>query len=190
MKITSLPKPATAIALPTALLTAAVFAIATLAQAPQGPQQGPLPPGGGGRPPRSYPAPTNLKVLPKDLTGQQVHEIMEGWAGSLGVHCDTCHVADASNPMPNGRPRMKFEDDSKPEKQMARIMYTMAEDMKKNYIAKVAEMDKMDSPAAPLTCGTCHRGHLDPEAYVIPHDEGPRGPGAPPPAAGMPPMQH
>jgi Photosynthetic reaction centre cytochrome C subunit len=185
LKITSLSTPTAAIA----LLTAAVFAVATVAQAPQGP-----PPQGGVRPPRTYPAPTNLKVLPKDLTGQQVHEIMEGWAGSLGVHCDTCHQADPNNPGPNGRPRLKFEDDSKPEKQMARIMFTMTEDMKKNYIAKVAEMDKMGSPAPPLTCGTCHRGHLDPEAFVIPREEGPGRPEGPPPPAGamppMPPMQH
>lgn len=177
-----------AAALPAVVVAAAAFAIAALAQAPQGPPPGAAgapPQAGGARPPRTYPAPTNLKVLPKTLTGQQVHEIMEGWAGSLGVHCDTCHAADPNNVGPNGRPRLKFEDDSKPEKQMARIMYTMTEDMKKNYIAKVAEMDKMDTPAPPLTCGTCHRGHLDPEEYVIPAEQGPRGPGGPPP-----PMQH
>ena len=182
MKINSLSSPAAAIALAVAISTAAVLTVATVAQAPQGP-----PSGGGGRAPRSYPAPTNLKVLPKDLTGQQVHEIMEGWAGSLGVHCDTCHAADPNNLGPNGRPRLKFEDDSKDDKQMARIMYTMTEDMKKNYIKKVADMDKMESPAAPLTCGTCHRGHLDPEEFVPPHQE---GPGGPPPAGGVPPTQH
>ena len=137
MKITSLSLPAAAIA----LLTAAIFAVATVAQAPQGP-----PPGGAGMPPRTYPEPTNLKVLPKDFTGQQIHEIMEGWAGSLGVHCDTCHATDPNNVGPNGRPRLKFDDDSKPEKEMARIMYTMTEDMKENYIKKVADMDKMERP--------------------------------------------
>jgi cytochrome c553 len=178
LKITSLSSPAAAIA----LLTAAVFAVATVAQAPQAP-----PAGGGARPPRTYTAPTNLKVLPKDMTGKQVHELMEEWAGSLGVHCDSCHTADPNNIGPNGRPRLKFEDDSKPEKEMARIMYTMTEEMKANYIKKVADMDKMDSPAAPLTCGTCHRGHLDPEAFAIPKEG---GPGGPPPAGAMPPMQH
>jgi hypothetical protein len=136
---------------------------------------------------RVYAAPKNLQVLPKDLTGQQVHEIMEGWAGSLGVHCDTCHQADPTNIGPNGRPRLKFEDDSKPEKQMARIMYKMTEDAKANYVAKVAEMDKMGSPAAPLTCGTCHRGHLDPEAFVIPHDNGMNGMNGMHPPQGAPP---
>ncbi len=79
-----------------------------------------MPPGG--PPMRNLPAPTNLQVLPKNLTGQQVHEIMEGFAGSLGVHCDFCHAADPNNLMPNGRPRMNFADDSKDNKKIARIM--------------------------------------------------------------------
>lgn len=178
MKITSLSVPAVAIT----VLTGAIFAISTIAQAPQGP-----PPAGAPRPPRSFPAPKNLKVLPKDLTGNQVHDIMEGWAGALGTHCDTCHATDPNNLAPNGRPRLKFDDDSKPEKQIARIMYTMTEDMKKNYISKAKELDKMPMPAAELTCGTCHRGHVQPDAYVPPKEE---GPGGPPPAGGMPPMQH
>ncbi len=171
MKKTSLIAPTAAVA----LFAAAVFAASTVAQAPQGP------PPEGARPPRSYPAPTNLKVLPKDLTGQQVHEIMEHWAGDLGVHCDTCHAADPNNVGPNGRPRLNFASDEKDEKQMARIMYTMTEDLKKNYVAKVAAIDKMAEPAAPVTCGTCHRGHLDPEAYT-PAPEHPQG--------AMPNMQH
>ncbi len=172
MKITSLSPSFAAVG----LLTAAVLVVTSVAQAPQG-----APPAG--HAPRSFPAPTNLKVLPKGTTGQQVHEIMEGWAGSLGVHCDTCHTADPKNVGPNGRPRLKFDDDSKPEKQMARIMYKMTEDMKANYIKKVADLDKMESPAAPLTCGTCHRGHLDPEEFVIPKEEGPHD-------HGTMPMQH
>jgi Photosynthetic reaction centre cytochrome C subunit len=152
------------------------------AQAPapaSGAAQGQTP---GQRPPRSYPPPTNLKVLPANLTGQQVHEIMEGWAGDLGVHCDNCHAADPKNLGPNGKPRLNFASDEKDEKQMARIMAQMTDDIKKNYVAKVAAMDKMDEPAAPLTCGTCHRGHLDPEKFT-PAPEQP-GMGA------MPGMQH
>jgi hypothetical protein len=161
-----------------AMLTAAVFAVSTVAQAPQAPQA--TPPGGAMMAMHSFPAPTNLQVLPKDLTGQQVHEIMEHWAGDLGVHCDTCHAADPNNVGPNGRPRMNFASDEKDEKKMARIMYTMTEDLKANYVAKVAAMDKMAEPAAPVTCGTCHRGHIDPEAFT---------PGAEHPGA-MAPMQH
>jgi hypothetical protein len=151
-----------------ALLAAAVFAASTAAQAPQGP-----PPGGSAM--RSFPAPTNLQVLPKDITGQQFHETMEHWASDLGVHCDTCHAADPNNLGPNGRPRMNFASDEKDDKKMARIMYSMTEDLKANYVAKVVAMDKMAEPAAPVTCGTCHRGHLDPEAFTPAPEHAPQG---------------
>jgi hypothetical protein len=185
---------------PAALLTAVLFAASTVAQdtppappaaapaqaAPGQSGQGQAGPGqpGGNRPPRSFPPPKNLQVLPKDLTGAQVREIMEGWAGDLGVHCDTCHAADPNNTMPNGRPRLDFSSDAKDEKAMARIMYTMLQTDKNDYVAKVAAMDKMAEPAAPLTCGTCHRGHLDPEKFT-PQEQGP-----PPGAPAMPGMQH
>jgi hypothetical protein len=183
LKITSLfPSAATV-----ALMTVAVFAAAQAPQSDQppagagaAPQQG-MAPGGGGQM-RNYPAPTNLKVFPKTTSGREIHETMEKWAGSLGVHCDTCHMADANNPGPNGRPRLKFEDDSKPDKQIARIMYTMTEQLNKDYISKAMDLDK-DNDGTPVTCGTCHRGHKMPEVYVIPKEA---GPGGPPPAGGMP----
>lgn len=124
---------------------------------------------------RNMPAPSNLQVLPKDLTGAQVREIMGHWAGDLGVHCDTCHAADPKNLMPNGRPRMNFASDEKDEKKMARIMYTMMELDKSDYVAKVAALDKMSEPAAPLTCGTCHRGNLDPAPFTPAPEHPPQG---------------
>jgi hypothetical protein len=145
-----------------ALFAAALFAASMVAQAPQAPPApaaSATPP-----PPRAYPAPTNLKVLPKDLTGQQVHEIMEKWEGSLGAHCNTCHTADPNNIGPNGRPRLNFADDSKQQKATARLMFKMTEDINGNYISMVEN-------STPVTCGTCHRGHLDPEPFVIPPDE-------------------
>jgi hypothetical protein len=176
LKPSSLSLPAAAVA----LLTAAVFAVTTIAQAPQAPATSPVggPPPAGVRPPR--PAPTNLKVLPKNLTGDQVHEIMEQWEAALGAKCGTCHTADPNNIGPNGRPRLNFADDSKPEKATARLMYTMTEEINVNYVSKVP------SSETPVSCGTCHRGHLGPEPWAAPkeehdHDhEGPRPPqGAP-----------
>lgn len=137
---------------------------------------------------RQAPPPKNLKVLPANLTGDQVRQIMRHWAGDLGVECDACHAPYADHRMGrNGRPQLDFASDEKPEKQMARIMYQMLETDKKDYVAKAAALDTMGSPAAPLTCGTCHRGNLDPQEYVPPRREerGPRPEGAPP--AGTPP---
>jgi hypothetical protein len=168
-----------------ALLTAAFFAVATIAQAPQAAPPQPsaassAPQEGHKRP---HPAPTNLKVLPKTLTGDQVDEIMDGWAAALGTHCDNCHTADPKNIGPNGRPRLDFADDSKKEKSTARLMYKMTLDINENYVSMV------DTSGAPVTCGTCHRGHLGPEPFVAPkeeHDGKRLGQGALPPIGEKP----
>ncbi|MGA2339332.1 MAG: photosynthetic reaction center cytochrome c subunit family protein [Terracidiphilus sp.] len=167
-----------------ALLTAAVLASTTGVQATQDQPQAiaqtaPAPPAGGappqnttsgmasgGRPMRNFPAPTNLQVLPKDLTGQQVHEIMEGFA--------------------NGKPRLNFADDSKDDKKIARIMLTMTQQINADYISKASAMDP-DAMGMKVTCGTCHRGHEMPEEFVIPKEGGPGGPPAGGPPAGAPP---
>lgn len=173
MKLASLLLPSGAVA----ILGAAVFVCASIAQAPQTP-----PSGGPGGPPHSYPAPTNLQVLPKNLTGEQVHETMEGYAGALGVHCNYCHAADPKNLGPNGRPRLNFASDEKDEKKMARIMITMTDVINKDYVSKVAAMDTMPDAAPPVTCGTCHQGHEDPPEFKPAHEHQP--------TKAMPGMQH
>jgi len=110
--------------------------------------------------PRVSPAPTNLKVLPKNLTGAQVREIMHLWEDQLGAECGTCHVRDPKNLGPNGRPKFDYADDSKPEKAVARVMYTMVDDINVNYIGKI------ENSGMPVTCGTCHRGRVSPEPFV------------------------
>lgn len=166
-----------------ALLAAAMFAVTTAAaQTPAPPQQ----PAGTPPPPQfHFPAPKNLQALPKDLTAEQVHDTMEKWAGDLGVHCDKCHTPDPNNLAPNGRPRLDFADDSKKEKKVARLMFKMVDNINTNYVSMI------ENSGAPVTCGTCHRGHFSPEPFVAPPEErrGP-GPGGPPPAAAQPPASH
>ena len=120
------------------------------------------------------PPPTNLKVLSKGTTGEQIHEIMHGWEAQLGAECTTCHAVDPNRKMPNGRPALNFADDSKPEKNTARLMYRMVEDINKNYVSKIEDKDHNhdhDKDEAAVTCGTCHRGHVHPPAFVAPKED-------------------
>jgi hypothetical protein len=162
-----------------AVFAAATFALTAVAQAPQTEPSAP-PPGGqmSGMQHRQMPAPTNLQVLPKDLTGDQVHHIMEGWANALGTHCDTCHAPNPNATVePGQRPHLDFALDIKPEKNTARLMYKMVQDINTNYI------DKVKNSGVPVSCGTCHRGHLDPPMFrpEPEHHEGPPPQGAPAP---------
>ena len=135
--------------IPAAIFTITVVSVSLFA----GQTPAPAPPH------HEMPAPINLKVLPRNLTGPQVHEIMEKWEGELGTGCKTCHAEDPKNLGPNGKPRLNFASDAKEEKKTARLMYKMTEDINANYVSKV------DNSGAPVTCGTCHRGHLGPEPF-------------------------
>jgi cytochrome c553 len=140
-----------------ALLTGAALILTTAAQAPQDSRGI-----SGGPPPqaRVFPAPTNLKVLPKEMTGGQVHALMVQWTASLGAQCIACHAEDLESTGLDGRPLLKFAADSKPMKAVARTMFTMTEEINSKYVAGIG------NSGAPVTCGTCHRGRLAPEPFV------------------------
>lgn len=105
---------------------------------------------------RQMPAPTNLKVLPKDMTGPQVIAIMRKFEGDLGVGCSYCH---ARNPSTN---RPDFASDANPIKDRARVMIKMANAINSEYLTQLTE-PKAESQ---VTCGTCHRGMPIPPAFV------------------------
>lgn len=140
------------------LMAAAVFAAIVGAQAPRDSQSDSR----SSRPDssRTFPVPTNLRVLPKDFTGWQVHDVMEQWSSSLGARCDACHAEDTESTAPNEKPRLDFADDSKPMKAVARVMYTMTAEINSNYIAQVK------GSAANVTCGTCHHGAVNIEPFT------------------------
>jgi len=98
-------------------------------------------------------APKNLKVLPKDWTRPQVIQVMQNFTAALGVGCEHCHVEKEGAPP-------DFESDDKKEKNQARAMMKIAQDLN-------ARLPKdLDEPASDLTrigCITCHRGVPEPK---------------------------
>ena len=162
-------------ALPAAILAAYFLAASAAAQAP--------PTGAtGSPPPPMHAAPTHLQVLSKNLSADQVHEIMGEWGLELGVHCSACHTAP-KNPDASGHLHPDFTDASKPEHEATRAMVRMTQEINEKYLPK------MGAGAAPMTCGTCHRGHLVPEPYVTPQPEPRPEPGqSQQPSGSMPPQ--
>ena len=121
----------------------------------------------------------NLKVLPKKITGPQLHEVMDMWATSLGVHCNFCH---ARNDQTN---KMDFASDAKPEKEAARHMFLMASKINKKFFN--AQKDSLGMVIeSSVNCYTCHRGSAHPEVKLPERQRGP-GPGGPPPGGTPPP---
>jgi hypothetical protein len=112
----------------------------------------------------------NLKVLPQNITRDQLIATMRSFTRSLGVKCDHCHVAN-----PEGaKEHFDFPNDAKPEKNVARVMLRMTKQINADYI------DKINEQGTNVTCYTCHRGQVTPESSLPPLPEG-QGQGAPPP---------
>jgi thioredoxin-related protein len=103
------------------------------------------------RPPEDEERFTNLKVLPKKISSEQMESIMYIIGRQLGVNCIYCHVPK-KNVFPK---RMDFASDEKPEKKIAREMLRMNIKINKKYFAQ----DTWQAIQRPkMWCRTCHRG--------------------------------
>jgi hypothetical protein len=103
------------------------------------------------------PPPThkNLKVLPRNISHDDLDKIMDEWKAALGVKCNFCHAPQKDNPR-----KMDFASDEKPEKKITRDMFRMTEKINKKYF----HFKKGDTTAiAPVSCVTCHHGQPHPD---------------------------
>ena len=105
--------------------------------------------------------PTNLKVLPSNTTGREVHKIMKEYSRSLGVRCGFCHVSEKIEG--RERPKFDFASDNKPEKITSRNMMKMVSAINENYLGK---MIGGNHTLEQITCVTCHMGNKTPVVKV------------------------
>jgi hypothetical protein len=119
----------------------------------------------------------NLKVLPDNISRDDLRKLMRQFTGDLGVECEFCHAA--ADPVTR---RADRASDANPTKETARYMIQMTGDLNDRYIAELPNRRYAD----PITCGTCHRGEKHPSIFVAPpRQEGNRP--SPPPSAQAPP---
>ena len=102
------------------------------------------PPGGQG----GQEGPKNLQVLPKDISRQQLGDVMQGFARSLGVRCDHCHMGESMQ-------TMDWASDDKDEKKNAREMMRLVRTINEGI---GSALTKTTHARAQVTCETCHRG--------------------------------
>ena len=101
------------------MLTAVILIIFSMGQAkPDEPEQ-----------------PKNLKVLPKNISHDELIKVMKGFTTSLGVRCTECHVG---TPTSDGKMDFDFASDAKPEKTTARQMMKMVNSINKKYLKKMS----------------------------------------------------
>jgi len=99
--------------------------------------------------------PSNLQVLPGDLSLIEVVQLMTRYGQDLGVQCTFCHVQHP------GTQVIDFASDENPAKQTARIMIGMVRDINEKYLAQVSDRRY----AVPVSCGNCHQGQTFPPRY-------------------------
>lgn len=103
--------------------------------------------------PRSKPS--NLQVLPKDISAGDLKRLMNEYDGALGVSCDYCHVQDPQTQ------RFDYASDDNPKKTAARVMISMLDDINGKFLSQLSD------PRYPVrvVCGNCHQGREDPPAF-------------------------
>jgi hypothetical protein len=130
--------------------------------------------------------PRNLQVLPKDTPPQDVAALMQQFAGALGVACTYCHVQNTPPPLTaeeaaaqaaaapvggrgrgrgRGGPQMDYASDDKRQKQTARVMMALVNDINAKLATLPASPARAgrDAASARVQCATCHRGVPNPQ---------------------------
>jgi hypothetical protein len=98
----------------------------------------------------------NLKVLPKNISHEDLDKVMDGFKAALGVKCNFCHAPSKDS----ANKHLDFASDEKPEKEVARKMMRMTAKINKKFFS----YNKTEQGAAKttITCITCHRGKEHP----------------------------
>lgn len=100
--------------------------------------------------------PRNLQVLPKDLAPRSLVRLMKRYEQDLGVTCSYCHVENRDTG------KLDYVSDENPKKHIARIMIAMLDDINDVHLAQLGADTRY---AAGVTCGSCHRGRANPQAF-------------------------
>jgi hypothetical protein len=98
----------------------------------------------------------NLKVLPKDISNEDLDSVMEVYCKQLNVGCDFCHAPSKAN-----KDEIDFASDDKPEKEITRQMMRMTAAINKDFFDYTIVYKANETMA--VSCYTCHDGFPRPE---------------------------
>ncbi|MGJ1390471.1 c-type cytochrome [Sphingobacterium spiritivorum] len=101
----------------------------------------------------------NLKVLPKNISNEELDKVMDNFKVALGVKCNFCHAKSTTDPQ-----KMDFASDENPHKEIARSMMKMTQKINKKYFT---HKDEKSGIIAQISCMTCHNGKKQPEVVSL-----------------------
>lgn len=102
--------------------------------------------------------PLNLKVLPKNISKEDLDKTMKGFNAALGVKCNFCHA-----PKADGQAGLDFASDANYHKAIARSMIKMTQKINKKHFQ---HRDK-EGLLKQIDCATCHNGQAEPKTLTL-----------------------
>lgn len=99
--------------------------------------------------------PKNLKVLPENISTDELRQTMRGFAMGTGNRCSACHVGEVEADLST----YDFSLDEKENKAKAREMIKLVAEIN----ASLAKAFPESSDLVQVTCATCHRGQSKPQ---------------------------
>jgi hypothetical protein len=100
----------------------------------------------------------NLKVLPKNISHDELDSVMHQFNNALAVKCNFCHASQKDNPR-----KLDFASDEKGEKNVTRDMMRMTTRINKKFFHYKKDDEH---PIPPVGCITCHHGSPHPDAMA------------------------
>jgi hypothetical protein len=114
----------------------------------------------------------NLKILPKDITKEQMDSVMHHFTNSLNVRCSFCHVRNDSTHVSD------YASDDNKHKLVAREMMQMTNKINDTYFDLTGAPRDINTVMM-VTCFTCHHGKTEPDTKAPPRQRQEQQPRAP-----------
>ncbi|TCJ12515.1 c-type cytochrome [Flaviaesturariibacter flavus] len=111
----------------------------------------------------------NLRILPKNISKEQMDSVMHHFSAALGQKCNFCHVRVDSTRT------WDFASDGNKHKLIAREMLKMTNDVNKKYFGFAGNPKHLDTKLT-VTCFTCHNGKVEPATIPPPREQRPQQP--------------
>jgi tetratricopeptide (TPR) repeat protein len=103
---------------------------------------------------------TNLTVLSKTISKEDLLHVMRNFTEGLGVRCGFCHVGEEGKPLST----YDFASDDKDNKKKARIMLKMVNNINEDYLSELKDFGGGD--IIQVKCITCHHGLHEPKTLA------------------------
>ena len=99
----------------------------------------------------------NLKVLPKDISHDELMQVMHSFEVALGLSCKDCHARSTSDTT-----KLDFMADTKLKKTALGMMKMVQEVDSAHFAVKGDFKENYLTSQFKVTCITCHNGHAKP----------------------------